>query len=162
MSDNAASVWIAAIIFGALVTVLVIFGTKDCEAADNYLIFHSVSKHSKSTENGVAYNESNYSIGFEHNKGKHGYTAFAYKDSYNTYAKVIGGIYMPIQGTYGSLGILYGVVHSPSYMDGDILPAALPRYEYKLKQFAVNVLFLPKFKKNGAYVFGMQFKYRVK
>ena len=161
MSDNAASVWIAAIIFGALVIVLVIFGSRNCEAAENYLIFHSVSKHSKSKENGVAYNEANYSIGFEHIKGKHGYTAFAYKDSYNTIAKAMAGIYMPIQGKYGALGVLYGVVQSPSYIDGKIIPMALPRYEYKMKKFAINLMFLPKFKRNGAHVIGMQLKMRM-
>lgn len=141
-------------------------GSSKCEASsENYLIFHSISKHSKSKEDGVPYNENNYTLGYEYitttPRGRRGFTAVIYKDSYGTYAKYVARIHEFVGNKWGSFGVLLGVVQSPSYKEGDPLPMILPRYEYKFGNFGINAAILPKFKSNGAYVVGVQFKVKL-
>ena len=127
-------------------------------AGETNLISYSISKHIKSDKDTTKYNERNPALGLELIGSKHGFTIGKYKDSYYTTAKYIGGLYLPYQTSHTKLGLMYGVVRSPSYLDNQVIPMVMPYFTAHWRTIGINVLYVPKFQKNGAHVIGVQFK----
>ena len=104
------------------------------------------------------YNEKNKAFGIEVVGQKHGFIAGVYHDSYFTRAKYIGGVYLPLRTKYVDFGIQYGLITSPSYAEGAILPLLVPYMVLHAGYVGVNVMYLPKFTANGSHVLGFQLK----
>ena len=125
------------------------------QASETNLILHSISKHIGTDRD---YNEYNPAVGLELIDGKHGFTVGTYIDSYKTRARYIGGLYLPYKRKYVNMGLMYGVITSPSYVGGKIIPMVLPYMKVKVTEYAgINTMLLPKFQSNGAWVVGVQF-----
>ena len=141
----------------AVMMISLAFAKRSC-ASELNLISYSISKHIKSDKDTTKYNERNPALGLELIGSKHGFTIGKYKDSYYTTAKYIGGLYLPYQTSHTKLGLMYGVVRSPSYLDNQVIPMVMPYFTAHWRTIGINVLYVPKFQKNGAHVIGVQFK----
>jgi len=104
------------------------------------------------------YNEVNTTLGFEIIGEKHGIVFGAYQDSYYTTAKYVAAIYLPYRTKYFDLGIQYGLIKSPSYLDNKLMPLFLPYMSLHVWHIGINLMYMPKFAKGGSHVLGLQAK----
>jgi len=104
------------------------------------------------------YNETNKTFGIEWIGDRHGFSTGVYVDSFYTRAKWVAGLWLPHRTKHVDLGLMYGLVKSPSYVKGDIVPMVIPYFALKAGYIGVNFIALPKATSNGAWVVGMQYK----
>lgn len=146
---------LAALVFGWAISAWFSYAN----AAEASVLYFAQSKHFKDKDDPEKYNERNHALGLEVTGKRHGFTVGRYHDSFGTTARYIGGLYLTAPATWRA-GIMYGVIRSPSYDDGQHLPFVIPYITTHYKMIGFNLLVMPKFTSQGAYVLGLQYKVR--